>query len=195
MHFGSYWSEEPYLEPSGVSRDLLTDFSQSSLRNVCVYLHKLAWSRKGVSMQSPLRCMHMLMLLNAVCHCYLFLKQTRELRPVSLGQRDHCATCFVLKSCCFKNQWASACNYRKSMSCPFSMFCIFPTCHTTFAMGRQHGSMAISRGHPRAPFSFIPASSRVEFATWSFWRTVFTVLHLDPPTDHEINLMLYFLRL
>lgn len=85
------------------------------------------------------------------CHCYLVLKQTPELRRVSPGLRDHRATCFILKSRCFKNQWASAANYGKSLSRPISRFCIFPTCHATFAMGRQHGSVAISHGHPPAP--------------------------------------------
>lgn len=86
------------------------------------------------------------------CHCYLFLKQTRELRHVSLDKCDHCMTCFILKSCYFKNQWASAANYRKSMSCPFSWFCIFPTWHVTFTMDWQHSSIAVSHGHPLAPF-------------------------------------------
>lgn len=84
----------------------------------------------------------------------------------------------ILKSCCFKNQWASATNYRKSMSCPFSRFCIFPICHSSFAMDWQHGFIAITHSQP--PPRLLLRSPQGRLCHVKFLVMIFTIPDLSP---------------
>lgn len=137
-------------------------------------------------------CMHMSILLNAMIVSLLSAPEAdpRSQEHFSGPMWPLCNLLLFLKSCSFKNQWASGTNYRKSISCPFSRFRVFPFCHTTFAMDWHHGPLAITHSH--CPNSFC-IHIRVDVTAWRFWWMILTVPHLNPFTDPVVKLTLYFL--